>query len=176
MLHSVRFDLARGETLAITGPSGCGKSTLLRMISGLDRDYTGSVRGPHRIGFVFQEPVLLPWMRAVRNLEVTCDISSDTALGALEQVGLAACADLYPSQMSLGQQRRLALARAFAIKPQLLLLDEAFVSLDAKLADEMMGVFEALRSDMPVSTILVTHDMTEARRLADRIITLATDA
>jgi ABC-type sulfate/molybdate transport systems ATPase subunit len=77
--------------------------------------------------------------------------------------------------MSLGQQRRLALARAFAIKPQLLLLDEAFVSLDEKLADEMMGVFEALRSDMPVSTILVTHDMTEARRLADRIITLATD-
>jgi ABC-type nitrate/sulfonate/bicarbonate transport system ATPase subunit len=172
ILSNLKFDVRLGETVAITGPSGCGKSTLLRIISGLDREFNGQISAPDAIGFVFQEPVLLPWLSARQNLQVASGISVDAAQSALQTVGLADCSDLFPKQMSLGQQRRVALARAFAVAPKLLLLDEAFVSLDPKLADDMMTVFENLRSIAPIATVIVTHYVSEATRLADRIISI----
>ena len=121
---------------------------------------------------VFQEPALLPWRTLRDNLCVTTGIAADAALAALQEVGLATRADDFPGQLSLGQQRRLSLARAFATRPDLLLLDEPFVSLDPERVTEMMALFRKLRATHDVTTILVTHIRQEAAALATRIVTL----
>lgn len=121
---------------------------------------------------VFQEPTLLPWRTVRDNIGVTTGATAAQIDIALEDVGLAGRANDYPAQLSLGQQRRLSLARAFAIKPDLLLLDEPFVSLDPELVDEMMTLFARLRATHNVTTILVTHVAQEAEKLANRIVTL----
>ncbi|MCA8883093.1 MAG: ABC transporter ATP-binding protein [Rhodobacteraceae bacterium] len=172
VLGAVSITLDPGQTLAVTGPSGIGKSTLLRIMAGLDRDYEGRVWRPERLSMVFQEPTLLPWRTARANLTLTTGIDAARADRALDEVGLAGMGDRFPGQLSLGQQRRLALARAFAMDPDLLLMDEPFVSLDTARAEELYALFEALRARRPVATVLVTHDLGEARRLADRIVRL----
>ena len=172
ILGRVNFDATRGECIALTGPSGSGKSTVLRLIAGLDEDYTGDIFRPDKCRVVFQEPNLLPWISVLKNLTVACDITPQEAEAALAQVGLEDHSMHFPTQLSLGQQRRLSLARAFACQPDLLLMDEAFVSLDEALADEMMSLFETLRKRSDVTTLLVTHDRKEAERLADRILRL----
>ena len=172
ILGRLALDLAPGETLALTGPSGIGKSTLLRLIAGLDRPTEGEVNAPSRIGMVFQEPTLLPWRSAADNLVLVAGIDRGAAARALAEVGLEGRGTLYPGQLSLGQQRRLALARAFACRPDLLLMDEPFVSLDPDLAAEMTGLFRRLRARSGVATILVTHAAEEAEALADRILRL----
>ena len=173
ILKDIEFSLKAGETLAITGPSGSGKSTVLRLVAGLDGDFKGHIQKQGRLGYVFQEPVLLPWLNAEKNLTQVCKITQDAALEALSSVGLEHVADHYPDQLSLGQTRRLALARALSVQPEILLLDEAFVSLDDALANEMMTLFENLRGSTGVSTLMVTHDHAEASRLADRILHLS---
>lgn len=173
ILKDIEFSLKAGETLAITGPSGSGKSTVLRLVAGLDGDFKGHIQKQGRLGYVFQEPVLLPWLNAEKNLTQVCKITPDAALAALSSVGLEHVADHYPDQLSLGQTRRLALARALSVQPEILLLDEAFVSLDNALANEMMTLFENLRGSTGVSTLMVTHDHAEASRLADRILNLS---
>lgn len=173
ILGALSFSLSAGETLALTGPSGIGKSTLLRVIAGLHRGYAGQVQVPEAIAMVFQEPTLLPWRSARDNLIIATRCSGSEADHWLAAVELSDHAGHMPRQMSLGQQRRLSLARAFAAKPRLLLLDEPFVSLDPGLADEMMGVFEGLRARTKVATLLVTHDSREADRLATRVLRLA---
>jgi len=172
ILGQIDLDVASGETVAITGPSGIGKSTLLRLIAGLEPLRTGTCDRPARCAFVFQEPTLLPWRSVRKNIALIAKCSDDAADAMLRRVGLAEKADLFPGQLSLGQQRRLALARAFATQPELLLMDEPFVSLDAELADEMMSLFEALRDEFKVTTLMVTHAPDEARRLATRVVTL----
>lgn len=172
VLGDIALEVARRETVAITGPSGIGKTSLLRVVLGLLEVPGAELRRPDSVSVVFQEPLLLPWRTARANLTLTTGIDRDAAEAALAEVGLAGRGGAFPAALSLGQQRRLALARAFAAAPELLLMDEPFVSLDPALADEMMGVFEALRARRPVTTLLVTHAEAEAARLASRRLRL----
>ena len=172
VLRDVSLRLNRGETLALVGQSGIGKSSLLRVIAGIDtgQDATCAVRGT--CAMVFQEPTLLPWRSVADNIRVTTGAPLADIDAALRDVGLGGRGADYPGQLSLGQQRRLSLARAFAVKPDLLLLDEPFVSLDPDLAHEMMALFARLRAQHDIATILVTHVAEEAEKLASRIVTL----
>jgi NitT/TauT family transport system ATP-binding protein len=176
VLGELGFGLANGEVAALVGPSGCGKTTLLRIIAGLDRDFQGIIRLPEhcRIGMVFQEPRLLPWRSVEANVRLAAPEATDAALDALFQtLGLAAHRGHYPGELSLGLARRVALARAFAIAPDLLVLDEPFVSLDAALADRLRSELVELVTRRPVTTLLVTHDVEEAIGLADRLLVMS---
>ena len=172
VLGEINFQVMRGETLALIGPSGMGKTSLLRIIAGLEEQYVGRSDFTGRVGMVFQEPTLLPWRSALENLTIPTGIGVDQAQEALAEVGLAGRSGDFPTQLSLGQQRRLSLARAFAVKPDLLLMDEPFVSLDPDLVEEMMALFIKLRAAHDVATILVTHVEAEAARLASRVLRL----
>lgn len=172
ILGPVSLTVAPSETVALVGPSGVGKTSLLRIIAGLEDRFDGTCAVAGRVAMVFQEPTLLPWCSVQENLTVTTGITADQAQTALAEVGLAGRQGDYPHQLSLGQQRRLSLARAFAVKPDLLLMDEPFVSLDPDLVEDMMALFIKLRASQTVATLLVTHVEAEAARLADRIITL----
>lgn len=173
ILGRISLQIGPGETLAVSGPSGIGKSTLLRILAGLDADFSGTVEGSDRVAFVFQEPTLLPWRSARANITLTTCVSDEEANRALEEVGLAGLGDRFPQKLSLGQRRRLSLARAFAAKPSLLLMDEPFVSLDPDIAEEMLTLTERLLAPARIATVLVTHTQTEAQRLATRSYRLA---
>ena len=173
ILQDIALTVPRGQTVALVGPSGIGKSSLLRVFAGLERNFAGTCRVAGKTAMVFQEPTLLPWRNLRDNITIATGASKAEADAALADVGLAHRAEEFPNRLSLGQQRRLSLARAFAVKPALLLMDEPFVSLDPALVDEMMTLFTVLRDAHRVTTILVTHVEEEARRLADRVITLA---
>ena len=172
VLSDLTFAVNAGETLAVVGPSGIGKSTLLRIVAGLDDGFEGSVSRPERTGIVFQEPTLLPWRAARRNLTVVTGVDDATADAALQSVGLDGMGGLFPGQLSLGQRRRLALARAFVTRPELLLLDEPFVSLDDPLVEEMLALTERLIAQTKPATLFVTHSMAEAERLGTRLLRL----
>ncbi|MCG5487558.1 MAG: ATP-binding cassette domain-containing protein, partial [Sinorhizobium meliloti] len=174
ILRDIRFEMEIGETVAILGPSGIGKSTLLRLVAGIDTAFDGEITRPENIAMVFQEPVLLPWRSVIENLTlVHPQLGMQAALSALERTGIADRAALFPGQLSLGQQRRLALARAFAGRPELLVLDEPYVSLDPAMAEDMLALTEALIAETAPAVILVTHSEAEARRLARRCLRLA---
>ena len=176
MLDRLALTLASGEVGALVGPSGCGKTTLLRIIAGLDRDYDGSVALPDhgKLGMVFQEPRLLPWRTLEQNVRLAAPQATDRSLEALfRTLGLEAHRHHYPSELSLGQARRAALARAFAVEPDLLLLDEPFVSLDDALAARLREELAELVNRRPVTTLLVTHNVEEAIGLADRLFLLS---
>ncbi|MEC8580031.1 MAG: ABC transporter ATP-binding protein [Pseudomonadota bacterium] len=173
ILGRVAFQIPKGETVAILGPSGVGKSTLLRIVAGIDPDYQGTVARPDKMAIVFQEPTLLPWRTVLQNITlVHPDLSENAAMRMLKKVGIADKAHLFPGQTSLGQQRRLALARAFACQPDFLIMDEPFVSLDPETADTMLGLTETLIAETGPAVLFVTHAREEATRLADRILEL----
>lgn len=173
VLGPVSFEVAKGETVALVGPSGIGKSTILRIVAGIDTDFEGSVVRPEAVAIVFQEPTLLLWRNVLDNLHI---IHPEVGLMALEtaldQVGLSGKAELFPGQLSLGQQRRLALARAFAGQPELLIMDEPYVSLDDETAQAMLRLTQTLIDSHKPATLFVTHSMQEANQLADRVLTL----
>lgn len=173
VLGPIRFEINLGETLALVGPSGIGKSTLLRILAGIDPDFAGTVERPENLAFVFQEPTLLPWRSVLQNVQLPHpELTPQQARDMLARSGLEGKDDLFPGQLSLGQQRRLSLARAFAQAPDLLIMDEPFVSLDRDTADRMLDLTEKLISDHRPATLFVTHDMREADRLADRVLRL----
>ncbi len=176
VIGELAFSLGAGEVAALVGPSGCGKTTLLRILAGLDRDFEGSVRLPAHgtLGMVFQEPRLLPWRTVEQNVRIAAPQATDAALELLfNTLGLAGHRNLYPGELSLGLARRVALARAFAVEPDLLLLDEPFVSLDNALAARLREELAELVNRRPVTTLLVTHDVEEAIGLADRLLLLS---
>jgi ABC-type nitrate/sulfonate/bicarbonate transport system ATPase subunit len=175
LLHDVSFALADREVGVLVGPSGCGKTTMLRIIAGLDRDFEGAITRPSgRVSMVFQEPRLLPWRTVEDNVRLVAPALADAALASLFGVlELEAYRRHYPGELSLGLARRVALARAFAIEPGLLLLDEPYVSLDAALASRLREQLAALMETRAMTTLLVTHDLEEAVRLGDRIILFA---
>lgn len=165
VLGPIRLTLAQGQRVAILGPSGIGKTTFLRIVAGLDGDFDGTVTETGRTTVVFQEPTLLPWRTALENITLPTAVTDEVAQGLLAEVGLAGKDSLYPRQLSLGQQRRLALARAFAPDPTVLLMDEPFASLDAETAARMLDLTAALLDRAGVSLIFVTHDPSEAAHL-----------
>jgi sulfonate transport system ATP-binding protein len=175
VLGEISLAHSPGEVAALVGPSGCGKTTLLRIIVGLDGDFDGSVRlpAPGKLGVVFQEPRLLPWRSVEDNVRLLAPHAGEAELSELfATLELSEHRRHYPGELSLGLARRVALARAFAVKPDLLVLDEPFVSLDAKLAARLRAELAELVSRRPVMTLLVTHSIEEAVGLADRIILL----
>ena len=176
VLGGLTLSLRRGDVGALVGPSGCGKTTLLRIIAGLDREYDGRITLPDhgRLGMVFQEPRLLPWRTVEQNVRLAAPAADDGTLTTLfHTLGLETHRKLYPGELSLGLARRVALARAFAVTPDLLLLDEPFVSLDDALAARLRDELVELVTRRPVTTLLVTHNVEEAIGLADRLFLLS---
>ena len=177
VLHGIDLDIPAGQFVAIVGRSGCGKSTLLRLISGLDQATSGaiSIENNAEVRLMFQEPRLLPWQRVVANVEVGLPPGPDrrsAAEAVLAQVGLSGRGGEWPSVLSGGQKQRVALARALASHPALLAFDEPLGALDALTRIEMQNLVEQVWASKGFTAIVVTHDVTEAVALADRIILL----
>ena len=176
VIAGVTFALDAGEVGAFVGPSGCGKSTMIRILADLDHDFQGRVSRPvgARIGIVFQEPRLLPWRSVEENVRLVAPLADDARLSALfEILELKAHRNHFPGELSLGLARRVALARAFAVDPDFLILDEPLASLDDALAARLRDQIAALVDDRSVMTLLVTHDVDDAVRLADRLFLLS---
>jgi ABC-type nitrate/sulfonate/bicarbonate transport system ATPase subunit len=174
VLSGVRFSAGAGEVLALLAPSGTGKTTALRIVLGLDKDFSGAVqRPPGRIGAVFQEPRLLPWMDVAANLRLVAPALTDGAVAALlETVGLPDAAARMPGQLSLGMARRVALARALAVRPALLVLDEPFASLDPMGSGLVSRAALAQGRSLQATVLIATHDLDQALATADRILVL----
>ena len=178
-IEGMDFVVEDGEFVALVGPSGAGKSTLLGIIAGLDSDYDGSIVGADAdsgLGYVFQSPRLMPWLSVRDNLRLVLDDArdDDARLDALlAEVGLEGFETAWPGQLSGGMQRRVALARAFAVQPRLLLMDEPFVSLDEPLAWRLRGMLSDYWERHRPTVVYVTHDLREALALADRVLFLS---
>jgi len=184
-LDGVSSEVAPGEILVVIGGSGCGKSTMLRTISGLDAPSQGRVvldgtiiAEPHEeIGIIFQEPRLLPWLRVADNVgfglqDCAREERRARVAGALDRVGLTEKARVWPRELSGGQAQRVAIARALVPRPQVLLLDEPFSSLDAFTRADLQDHLLDLWADLKPTLVIVTHDVEEAIVLADRIMVM----
>ena len=174
-LGAVAFTLEAGEVGAIVGPSGCGKTTLLRIVAGLDARFEGEVRRPAgRLAMAFQEPRLLPWRSVEDNIRLVAPRLSNTALAALlDSLDIFEHARHLPGELSLGLARRVAIARALAVQPDLLLLDEPFASLDAATVDVLARRLASAFASRATTTLMVSHDLTTAARLADVLYVLS---
>lgn len=176
VLADFNFALDAGEVGVFVGPSGCGKSTMLKIVAGLDHDYQGGIALPARArtGMVFQEPRLLPWRSVEENVRLAAPQADEARLSALFSVlELNEHRSHFPGELSLGLARRVALARAFAVEPDLLILDEPLASLDQALAARLRDQIATLVDGRSVTTLLVTHDLDDAVRLGDRVFVLS---
>lgn len=179
LYRDFRLEIADRSFVALLGPSGLGKTTLLNMIAGVDHDFSGKVRftaASPRIGYAFQSPRLLPWRTVLQNVLLALPKGAEheeRAKAVLAEMGLGDAHQVFPERLSLGMQRRVALARAFALEPDLLLMDEPFVSLDEQTAERLRDLLAELIERRPTTVLFVTHDSREAVRLADRVVVLA---
>ncbi len=174
VLGPVAFDAAAGEVLAVFGPSGTGKSTLLRVVLGLDTAFEGTLRRPAGTpGVVFQEPRLAPWLSVAGNLRLVAPGLGSAAMAALlGPLGLAGTERMRPGALSLGMQRRVALARALVLAPEWLVLDEPFASLDPGLASALAAMVRVRAQDGAL-VLLATHELDQALGLATRVLVLS---
>jgi len=179
VLKELNFEIPSGKITVIVGRSGVGKTTILNILSGLDKDYDGSIitDGKNKVGYVFQDPLLLPWRTIRQNVELGLEIQrlqidQKQIESLLKEHGLELFSSNYPSSLSGGMRQRVALLRTLVTNPTLLLLDEPFSSLDyeSKLALEE-GIFNSI-AKKGMTAVLVTHDIEEAVALGDRIIVI----
>ena len=191
ILSDIHLQINAGESLAIVGPSGCGKSTLLGLLAGLDLPTSGEVRWGDiaissldeearaalrlgRLGFVFQSFQLMPQFTALENVMLPLELAGhadagDRAAELLQRVGLADRLGHFPSTLSGGEQQRVAVARAFAIRPQILFADEPTGSLDAASGERVMELLFGLQREVGVTVVVVTHDPSLARQCSRQV-------
>jgi NitT/TauT family transport system ATP-binding protein len=186
-VDSVSFSVRKGEFLSVIGPSGCGKTTVFNIVGGLEPDFEGrvriggeKVRGPHKsIGMVFQEESTFPWRTVLENVAFPLEVSGvpraerhERARRFISLVGLAGFENRYPSELSGGMRQRVAIARTLAFEPTILLMDEPFASLDEQtrllLGDKVLQI----QQELAQTTLLITHNITEAVQLSDRILVM----
>jgi NitT/TauT family transport system ATP-binding protein len=179
-IEDLSFEVSGHVFVSVVGPSGCGKSTLLNVVSGVEAPSRGSARVTQdgraaRLGYVFQDPRLLPWRTVMQNMLYVLDRpdARDHAMRYLAMVGLEDAADRFPAQLSGGMQQRVGIARAFAVEPDLLLMDEPFSHLDAITARGLREQLQEIWLQTRKTVLFVTHDVIEAVQLADRIVVLA---
>ncbi len=178
VLDSISLTVRAGEISALMGPSGCGKSTLLNIVAGLIEPDQGEAKlNPStRLAYIFQEPRLLPWKTVEENLSFMQDnfLSEAEAReireNLLQKTGLLAYKDVYPAQLSGGMKQRLEIVRALAIKPQLLLMDEPFKSLDLALQYQLQKLVLAEHTQYNFAILFITHNPQEAVMLSDRVV------
>ena len=194
IFKNLNLTIKKGQFVSFFGPSGCGKTTLLNIISGLDKDFNGLVQQCDKtsqdiitqginskysfsnVSYMFQTPRLFPWLTAIENIKYPIKKKKNSekiANNLLKKVGLEKYKNQYANRLSGGMQRRIAMARAFASNPNILLLDEPFISIDQKISNSLRRLLIQLwRKNKPI-IIFVTHDLDEAIELADRIIFLS---
>lgn len=190
VLANVSFLAERGDFISLIGPSGCGKSTLLRLLAGLSPISSGTLtingKTPDNsaadLAFVFQEPTLLPWLTVAGNIEVpqklrgvSTQARAQSVRQVLDLVRLSAKADAYPRQLSGGQKMRVSLARALALAPKLLLLDEPFGALDEMTREHLNEELLAIRQHQMWTAFFVTHSVSEAVFLSNRIMIMSAE-
>ena len=188
VLQDVSLNVQRGEFVCIVGPSGCGKTTLLRLLAGLMAPSSGQVyfegerleRPRRRIGFVFQQANLMPWRTSLENIALPLELDSEgggdvksRARALIELVGLEGFEDAYPRDLSGGMAQRVAIARALIHQPDILLLDEPFGALDALTREYMATELIRIWGARSVTVVMVTHSISEAVLLADRVVVLS---
>ncbi|MSP87991.1 MAG: ABC transporter ATP-binding protein [Alphaproteobacteria bacterium] len=186
-LDNVSFGIGDGEFVAIIGPSGCGKSTLLRLVSGLFPATAGTIavsgqvvtKVPPGIGFLFQSDALLPWKTAIENVAIGAMLAGKgqkearaRAHALLHEIGLGQAIDRYPSELSGGMRKRVALSRTMAYEPNVFLLDEPFSALDAQTRIHVGNRFLRVLERLGQTVMFVTHDIDEAIALADRVVVM----
>jgi NitT/TauT family transport system ATP-binding protein len=176
-LRDVSLDVADGEFLCLVGPSGCGKSTLLRLIAKLTEPDSGVIEAPQEISMVFQSGALMPWLSAYGNVTLALAVKHSSkkeidrlAMKHLEMVGLADMMDKYPRELSGGQRQRVGLARALAVEPKVLLMDEPFSALDPKTTNELHKDILDIWKKNKLTIVMVSHLIEEAVSLADRVV------
>lgn len=188
VLDSIRLDVKKGEIVSIIGPSGCGKSTLLSAIGGINTNFTGEilvnekkVTSPSsQRGYIYQKPALFNWLSVVDNVgyglklkKMNKEQIKSKSLKFIEEIGLSSYENYYPKQLSGGMQQRVALARVLILKPEILLMDEPFSSLDYQTRLEMQKLTLKLWSHYKPYIVFITHDIEEAIIMSDRVVVMS---
>lgn len=181
VLSSLSFTVNNHEVVGLLGPSGVGKTTILKLVAGLESASRGKVQvSAEKKGYVFQEPRLFPWKTALENITLPLKAygksnkeAEKKAKDYLETMGLAEFRDYYPAQLSGGMKQRVSIARAFAMEPDVLLLDEPFSALDIKLKNEIMEMFARCLAQQPMTVLYISHSPEEIAKIAGRTLMMS---
>ena len=181
VIDNISFKVQPGEIICLTGPSGCGKTTLLKIVAGLVNPKSGIIQNNFNVtSYVFQEPRLLPWKTCLENIsfglkfkKISIEKRHYIALNLAKELGIAQAVNQYPHQLSGGMQQRVALGRALAIEPDFLILDEPFSNLDIGRRRQLQDLILQLLKNRNLAILLVSHDLSEAVKLGNKIIILS---